>query len=116
MKLNIELVKELLIYLEDSPNIETNISNIKLINYTEKEILYHIILLIDGKYIRSNNFKNEYSYISLTLKGLNFLQNIKNKYLLETVEKEIKLHNLNFVSLDIIEDYANNYIRKILNI
>jgi hypothetical protein len=85
MKLNTDLIRDLLIYFEKTlPEIEPVVfaENIILPGYTSNQIIYHVGLLLDNAYIKgeeSNTLTSvDYTIYRLTYDGHEFLEAIKS--------------------------------------
>jgi hypothetical protein len=80
MERNKDLIKELLVYLELKTDGHTPIqaADIRISNYTTTEIVYHLHLLLDKKYIEARIAGVSISVTRLTYDGHDFLDTIRN--------------------------------------
>lgn len=120
MELNRELIRELLIYIEENSDGRTPIRTIALDGYTENEIDYHLELLLDEEYIIGKKIKimnkgDVVIPVRLTMKGHSYIENIRDKYIWNEIKKEIEIKGFKRVSLDILKDYANKVVREKLD-
>lgn len=121
MKLNYDLIRDLLIYVEENGDGTKGIYDIKINGYTNNEIIYHLFLIAESKYI-------DYYTVSqvglgkivvpkrITMEGHIYIENIRNKYIWEEIKKDMEIKGIVNTSLDVIKDYANKYIRNKLGI
>ena len=121
MKLNTDLIRELLIYIEENSDGKNRIHDIQIRGYTEDEIEYHTEVLVEAGYVLGEYIsimgKGRYlAPVRLTLAGHSYLENIRNKYIWAEVKKNMEIKGVKATSLDIIKDFANNFIRKKLDI
>lgn len=114
MKLNHDLLRDLLIYVESNTDGRNVVRVTEIDGYTENEINYHFRLLLDGSYVVGEITglgENKIRCSRLTLKGHQYLESIKNKYIWDELKRDIELKGLKNISLDIIKDYADKLIR-----
>lgn len=117
MKLNIDCVRDILIYLEEnlSYNSEIDACDIELEKYDSNEILYCISLLYDAGYIKAitaHTFTRPvYIIQSLTFQGHDLLDKIRDKSTwmkikskISNITSSISLSLLNSVATTIITD------------
>lgn len=122
MRLNDDLIRDLLIYIEENGDGKNKIHNINIAGFTENEIDYHIALLFEEGYILAHSMpisgKIERSIIPirLTMTGHSYLENIRNKYIWQEIKRDMEIKGLKSTSLDIIKDFANKFIRKKLDL
>lgn len=119
MKLNIDLLRKILMYIENNSNGYEYLSNIELDDYTKTEIIYHIRLLLDGGFIVGEILglnEKKIRVHRMTLKGHQYLESIREKYIWEEVKRQLELKGLKNVSLDILKDFSNKLIRDKLGI
>lgn len=112
MKLNHDLIRELLIYIEDSSD---TIYNPEIDGYTLNEIIYHLVLLKEGGYILGELAgikENKFRCHRLTLQGHLYLENIRDKYIWDSIKKDLELKGIRNASMDIFRDLANKFIRE----
>lgn len=120
MQLNLDLVRELLLYIEENGDGKQGIYDISIKGYTKNEISYHLKLISEIGYIEymkvisMNN--EEIVPKRLTMKGHSYIENIKNKYIWEEIKRELEVKGLIGASIDIVKDYVNKYIRNKLDI
>ncbi len=85
MKMDMDLIRDLLIYFENTLKVGGDFelaSSIRIPEYTNEQIMYHIPLLIDGGYIEVINigtmYERDFWIKRLTLDGHQLLELIKN--------------------------------------
>lgn len=137
MKLNYECLRQVLLTLEefldlkDDLNFKTmtveEIASIPILvnSFSQKDIAYCVYMLADAElitYVKSKNLIDENGFFygitdsfvsSLTYKGHEFLQQIRN----ETIwfKTKEKLKPLGIMTIDIISQVASNVIISMLN-
>lgn len=118
MKFNYELVRKLLEFTE---NIQFNTTQeskfIKIENYTNDEISYHVKKLLEANYIngyKSDMRENLYYVRELTLIGHEFLDSIRSDEIWNSVKSQIKA--LDTVPLSMIPVLAQEHIKKKLGL
>lgn len=118
MKLNYDLIRELLEKIESECNGKYLKDITPLDNFTEDEINYHLLVLKDGNFIKAEvkAFSSTVRVYQLTYKGHEYLESIRNKYIWEQVKKDVELKGLRNVSIDLLKELANKKIKEILNI
>ncbi|MDD2627948.1 MAG: DUF2513 domain-containing protein [Clostridia bacterium] len=119
MKRNMDLIRELLFYIEE--NYDGNLLIIdSLENYSNSELLYHFELMIQANLVTGKTTK----YISgegiieckgLSWAGQDFLANIKNENVWTDVKKTAKEKGLD-LTISIISSIASESIKKILGL
>ena len=116
MKLKPELVRSLLLYLEDNLGYSEPLysGNITIDDYSKDDICYTIKLLKDGDYIEataipSDNYV-EYLVSSITWKGHELLDNIRDKNVFKKVIAKIS-NSFVSVSIPIIQSVAADFIK-----
>lgn len=108
MKLNHDLVRDLMLCIEENTNSTIRFLFIeeltkKLPTYTEDELKYHYFQLFDAGYISSaNNFQCG----KLTYEGHKYLDNIRDK----SAWDKLKDSGLSSMSLDVAKDLAKEVI------
>ncbi|WP_064606876.1 DUF2513 domain-containing protein [Streptobacillus moniliformis] len=107
MKLNLDLVRKILLYIEENGNDERGI-NVEIKGYTRLEIDYHICVLSEGNYLLLYEDKTPKRR---TMKGHSYIENIRCKYIWEELKKYVELKGILTTSLDIIKDYGNKFIK-----
>ncbi len=116
MKRNMDLIRDLLIFIEDTITSGNQLFDgyIEIEGYTQDEILYHYHLLKDYNFVvyGSENMGGEVSFSRLTAKGHDFLDNIRNEYIWDEIKNNVAEKGVATASLDIIKDFANKFIRK----
>lgn len=101
MKRNLDLLRNILIAIEESENFPQAFDNIahlsKALNYTDlNTISYHISLLADCNYIEYIKFETigpsyvDYAIIRLTSQGHDFLDNIRNDTVWNKTQEELQ--------------------------
>lgn len=97
MKMNMSLIRDLLIYFQDNIHFEDGpiyAREIKLKNYSTEAIMYHIALLNDGGYIeyekQSGGGTTDYYVRRLTFDGHQFLALISNNKLFTMLKEVLK--------------------------
>lgn len=113
MKLDHDLVRETMLYLEDNLTFDKEImsSNIVIQNYTSEEIQYTVNKLYEAGFIKCVPFK-PYKFVAIleiTWNGHCFLDNIRDKNI--WIKTKEKLSKLASVSLPIISQVAATYIQ-----
>lgn len=122
MKLNNDLIRELLLYIEENGNGEKGLYNISINGYTEEEIQYHLIILEEGLYIValkiSGMGKHSIEIVPkrLTEKGHRYIENIRDKNIFKAIKREIELKGIKDFSLDMIVKYSDKFIKDKLEI
>ncbi len=129
MKLNLDCVRDVLIVLEDTENMD-NTGNLELIeindienalpDYERKELLYTLRHLIEehyinGEIISSCGEPDIYEIDDLSWKGHELLKNIRNKPVWEKV-KQKALSHVGTVSISVLSALAESIIRNQLGI
>lgn len=119
MKRDINLVKEILLIIEDSPTIQTSIdlSDSSPINgYDTLQISYHLRLLHEAGYIKGNMILPEgtevyyIAFLEMTWAGHEFLQILKDKEILSKITKLSK-DGITNLSFDLVKDIAKKLIQ-----
>lgn len=119
MKRNINLIKDILLKVEEDPNIQCAFdlgSNPILTDYTALEITYHIQLIIESGYLKGKLIIPEDSeeaiiaFVELTWEGHEFLQVLKDK---EVLSKVLSLTKEGFTSLsfDLVKSLTKQLIQ-----
>lgn len=111
MKLNRECVRDLMLYLEESLDDKNSIEilNLKLLDYSEDEIIYTAKKLIEAQYLNgkaqyaSNNIYR-FPILSITFSGHNFLDNIRPQGTWDIVNEKTK--SIGSVSIEIMSSIA----------
>ena len=121
MKLNLELVRDLLIYIEENGDGEQGVYDIRINGYTNNEIMYHTSLLAEIGYIdyyvtTQMGVGKSFIPTRLTIQGHMYIENIRNKYIWSELKKDMELKGIVNTSVDVIKDYANKFIRNKLGI
>lgn len=112
MKLKPELVRSLLLYLEDNLGYSEPLysGNITIDDYSKDDICYTIKLLKDGGYIKATNIPGdnyvEYLVDSITWKGHELLDNVRDSKVWREVKRILK--TLASVSIPIIQSVASS--------
>jgi hypothetical protein len=118
MKRHINLVKDILSFLEDSDSIVTEImleNYSPFPTYTDYLVTYHVFLLHEAGYITGGVFMDDYdcnmnfATLQLTWQGHEFLAVLKDK---EIINRIISLNKKGFanMSFDVIKDVAKKLI------
>lgn len=110
MKLNKDLIRDIAIYIESNGDGERPKTEIEIDGYTYNEIRYHFMQMLDMGLIKVNIRSINGSvlkYYSLTYKGHEFLENIRDKYIWDEIKREIELRD--------IKDFINSYIKSKFN-
>lgn len=107
MILNNELIRNILLYVEENGNDKLPTYDIKIDGYTQDEIKYHFKRMLEANLINGS---------SLTWQGHKYLESIKDKYIWEKVKRDIELKGITSVTIEILKDYADRLIRKQLDI
>lgn len=116
MKLDNDLIRELLLYIEENGDYEKGLYDIDINGYTQDEIKYHLIILNESQYIKSNKIKTigmlEESIIPirLTEKGHRYIENIRDNKVWNYIKRQLKLKRLN-LSLDMLLKFSTEYIK-----
>jgi hypothetical protein len=119
MKMDMNLIRELLIYFEQNLNGGDYelASTITIPKYTSEQILYHVPLLIDGGYIDYKDLSRgairDFWITRLTLEGHQFLGLIRDNRtwgILKTVLKDT------LVALPLLAPYIAPLVPKLLGI
>lgn len=118
MKMNMHLVRDLLVYLETfNLNEAENAKEIQLKNYTNDEIVYHIALLVEGGYIDAVDVSSmsgvNFIIKRLTFDGHQFLALMQDKHLYEILGKVLK-GTIN--ALPVLLPYIQPYIPQLLGV
>jgi len=86
MKLEPDLIKEILLWCEKYlPDYEKSwkASEIEVLNFTKKEIIFHVKLLNDNDYLEcidlSDHQEHDYIINNLTLNGYQYLELLRSK-------------------------------------
>lgn len=121
MKLDLNLLRLILLYIEENADDYNHIYIKEPIidGYTLNEIIYHVKLLIDGEYIIAEMVginENKVRVRRLTLKGHEYLENIKNKYIWDEIRKDLELKGFKNVSIEILKEYTNKVIKNKLGL
>lgn len=119
MKLNQDLIRELLLYVEENGIGKSPKRGIEIYGYTQDEIYYHFKKLVEAGYINGEIKElqsNALDYWDLSWKGHQYLEHIRDKYIWEEVKRKLELDGLKTGAFEIIKEIADNLIRKKLNI
>lgn len=119
MKRNMDLIRELLFYIEENYKGDLLIID-TFENYSNAEILYHFELmsqagLISGKVTRFISGEGIIECKGLAWAGQDFLTNIKNESVWKDVKKTAKEKGLD-LTINIISTIAAESIKRILQI
>lgn len=131
MKLNIDCVRDVLLYLETIPffNEDKTVNTTVFMSgklpleltkkYSDDDILYSLKKLSEYDYI-DISFSGADDYLimyfgDITVDGHDFLKNIKSNDIWTSVKETLKSKALD-VSLDILSSLASSYVLKSLNL
>lgn len=108
MKLNHDLIRELLLHIEEISDGNTNFpSNYflkPLRHYPERFVTYHLKFLLDAGLIEGKN-----GYITdITPYGRNYLDNIRNETI--WIKTKNRLQPVGSVTLSVISEVAKSFI------
>ncbi len=114
MKRDINLVKKLLCYFEDSETIYTEIlleQYSPFPDYTDDVISYHIELMIEGGYLQGHFIVQNDAHImlQLTWDGHEFLSLLKDKEVINKI-MSVSKEGLNTMSFGVLKDIAKKLI------
>ncbi|MDR3591553.1 MAG: DUF2513 domain-containing protein [Negativicutes bacterium] len=115
MKLNYDLIRDILLDIEEIADGHTNYPFLfyweeKFISYDQMAFFYHMKYLSDARLIEA---KNGY-FIDLTPKGREYLDNIRDKTIWDETKSKIK--PLGNVTLDVITATAKALVLKYLGL
>lgn len=118
MKLKHELVREIMLYLEDNLTFDKEImsSQITIPEYTSEEIQYTVNKLYEAGFLKCITFK-PYKYkaiLEITWNGHCFIDNIRDDNVWNHTKQ--KISKIASVSLPIINQIAASYIQMLLGI
>ena len=122
MKRDLELVRKLLFFFDEKPD-QGHVHVPPIPGYDEPTIKYHLVLLHDAGYLRCEPVKSSTSdrviYVlpfELTWDGHEFLDKIRNQYIWDEINANVKSHGFLSTSVDFIKKLADAAIRKRLDI
>ena len=137
MKRDMDTIREILMFFEETEEIKYNKFSSESYNLfeqgakygslakimsdgdkeKEKRLDYNFIQLINAGYINVLNPEQDYPIVnSLTWEGHDFLDNIKNKYIWDELNNQINEKGMIGASIDIIKDMANKIARNKLGL
>lgn len=119
MKLNNELIRDILIYIEDvTDGVKPVYKEIKIEGYTQSEIIYHLRLLTDGGYVSQcqATIGNPICFKGLTWKGHEYLESIRDRYIWQEVKRNVENSGIKNTTLDIIQKLADKIVREKLGL
>lgn len=120
MRLNHETVREVLLYLEDNLqlNDELDAANIQIPEVTTEEIIYTLEKLLEASFISAriekpiNNFPVSAVVYSITWKGHEFIDNIRDEQVWKYAKKS--LSRFSTVSISFISSVAAEVISSMI--
>lgn len=119
MILDKDLIRQILLYVEENGNDKTPVYNIEIDGYTDEEIKYHFKRLLEADIINGEVVGlqgNKIRFNCSTWYGHEYLDSIKDKSLWEKVKRDIEVYGIKSVTLDIIKSYAEKLIKEKLGI
>lgn len=119
MELNLKLIREILLYIENSKNDNISVYDMKIRNYTVEEISYHCNLLLDKEYIIAyfNRFLNGRELVvkRMTMQGHEYLNSIRDETIWNQTLEKIKSVGSS-MTLSMVQTLANAIAMKTLGI
>ena len=118
MKKDFDLIRELLLNIEEKSTLDNAYFPNKIEGYSEVEINYHIKMLANGGFLDLTNQSpysdGTYRIDSITLEGHEFLDNIKNSTVWEKTKKTAwdKTGTLTF---EIIKTISTSMLKSMIN-
>lgn len=119
MILDKDLIRQILLYVEENGNDKLPVYNIEIDGYTDEEIKYHFKRLLEADIINGEVVGlqgNKVRFNCLTWYGHECLDRIRDKELWEKVKRDIEVYGVKSVTLDIIKAYAEKIIKEKLGI
>jgi hypothetical protein len=120
MKMNMGLIRDLLIYFQDNLDLDSGpiyAREITIKKYTTDQIMNHVALLIDAGYIdyadASAMDHHDYFVRRLTFEGHQFLALIEDKHVFEILGKVLKG---TLAALPVLSPYIQPYIPQLLGL
>lgn len=127
MKLNIDCIRDVLIFLEENleinDDLEIKFQNLHAIcnglegKYEKPEIAYTLLQLKEGGYIQAQSFMgngiiSNIIVSSITYEGHQFIESIRSETVFEEVK--IRLGKIGVFALNIIQKVAIDYITSLI--
>jgi len=117
MKRNMDLVRDILLIVESTP-ANQHVGNIEPENYSDAEVLEHLEMLIDakfldGKVVRSGAGDERIYHVhvsALTWQGREFIDSVRNDALWQKTKSTIVEKGGSY-TLDILKALANAYLK-----
>ncbi|AUJ29597.1 DUF2513 domain-containing protein [Liquorilactobacillus hordei] len=121
MKLNNECVRELLLYLEKLPSKTAQLpfAKIQIDGFSEDEIKFTGSILVKSGFVEGVSATSledtipNYIFQSITLKGYNFLNNIRSPEVWS--KTKVALSHLENVSIDIISTVSSKVLNHLID-
>jgi hypothetical protein len=125
MKRDIDLIRKIILTLEENMEYGKNLKSEKLFESMEDESLsieklsYHIELLVEGGLIKANGlrtFSDGTSYIitTITSQGHDFIDTIRQDTIWNKIKE--KVHDIGGFSLSILVDIGKEHLKKQIGI
>lgn len=121
MKRDLDLIREIMLVLEDKMEYGKNFMSDKLFEIMQNETLslakltYHIGLLVEGNFIRAKELKtfsdgSTFTINTITSDGHDFIDTIREKHTWDIVkEKAVKIGGF---TLSLLVDIGKEYLKK----
>lgn len=119
MKLNKDLIREILLYIEENGNGKIPKDKIEIFGYIQDEIYYHFKRLIEAGFVNGEIKglqSNRLVYWDLTWVGHEYLENIKDISVWTEIKRKIEFDGLKSLSLEILKDLSVIVIKNRLGI
>lgn len=119
MKLNKDLIREILLYVEEKGNDNRPVYDISIDGYTTDEVKYHFKKLVEAELIKGDVIGlqgNRIRFNCLTWKGHEYLESIKDEYIWQELKKDVELKGITATTLEILKKYADKLIKEKLGI
>jgi len=110
LQVNYDLLRYLLLKIEDAERLPLWSRYFVTDEYTEKDISFHLELLRDNNFIKSSSFHaigspSQVTVKRMTMHGHNFLESIRDDIKWEKVSEKINAYS-GSISLELIKSFA----------
>lgn len=121
MKRDSDLIRDILLKIEENDSDEMYVEDLITAEYDGKKISYHIQLLLDAGYIGAIPIRTlgqpyaQFIINRLTMKGCDYLDNVRDDKVWQET-KNIVLKSVGSASLEIVKNVAISVITKFIGI
>lgn len=113
MKRDLDLIRDLLLYIEASETYPVHSYDIEIPEADESQILFHIELLIDADYIEALNSstigRRSYYIYRLTMSGCDYLDSVRDEQIWKDTASKI-ISAAGSATLEIVKSVAQTII------